>query len=170
MAPASGPPASRLPAIRDADPARPGDRAAIEAMYDGIQAAELEWEPNRMPPGRCGPHVEGLIDWAARGGFILLAEDEAGPGALLIAGLQDDGGWVLPGNRLRGEISDLFVAPRLRRRGLGLALLQEAERRFRAQGIGRIEIGTLVANAAARALYRRWAGAPNLEIYVRLPD
>ncbi len=80
---------------------------------------------------------------------------------LPIGGIPDEGAYVLPENRMRGEIPDLYVAPEARRTGLALALLGEAERRFEGLGVRRVEIGALAANPAARALYGRWAGRPH---------
>ena len=154
------------PGIRDAR--LPQDRAAIEAMFDGLQLVELDWDANRMPPGKCGAHVDHLLAWAAESGFVLMIDDDEGPCAMLIAGEVDEGGWVLPENRIRGDVSDLFVAPRARRQGLAWALLQEAERRFAARGRTRIEIRAVAQNAAARAMYRRWAGEPRVVAYERV--
>lgn len=150
--------------LRDA---QPGDRALVHALFAALQEAEREMEPNRLPGDQCGPHVDWLLDWAAEGGMVLIAELGGVPVGLLIAGLRDDGAYVLPENRIVGEVSDLYVAPEARRRGVAMRLLAEAEARFAAQGVRRMEISTLAANAPAAALYRRWAGAPQLLTFAR---
>jgi ribosomal protein S18 acetylase RimI-like enzyme len=147
-------------ALRDARPSE--DRPHVIRLFRALQAEERAMEPNRAPPEHTDPHVDALLEWAATGGLVLLAEapDSREPVGLLIAGLQDDGPWVLPENRPHAYVSDLYVAPDHRRRGLARAFLETAGRRFAAQGIRRIEISTLAANAPARALYESWTGAP----------
>ena len=59
-------------------------------------------------------------------------------------------------------VTDLIVAPRLRRHGLGTRLLAHAERHARRQGATELRIGVLSGNAAAAQLYqtvgfRPWA-------------
>jgi ribosomal protein S18 acetylase RimI-like enzyme len=50
-------------------------------------------------------------------------------------------------------IDALATAPELRRRGAARALLDEAEREARAQGLGAVTLDTTLDNDAARALY-----------------
>jgi ribosomal protein S18 acetylase RimI-like enzyme len=52
-------------------------------------------------------------------------------------------------------LEDLFVTPENRRRGVGLALMQEAERFARESGAERLTLATAHDNLAAQALYRR---------------
>ena len=144
--------------IRDAGPR---DRPAVLRLYAALQDFERAFEPNRLPGEACAPHVDALLAWAARDGFVLLAGPRAAPVGLLIAGRHDEGAYVLPENRPHGVVSDLYVAPEARRKGLGLALLRTAETRFAAAGLRRMEISALAANLPARALYDRWAGPPD---------
>lgn len=51
----------------------------------------------------------------------------------------------------------MFVAPCWRGRGIGSALMTEALAWARARGVEKIELGVYPHNAAARALYRRFA-------------
>lgn len=53
----------------------------------------------------------------------------------------------------RGYIYDLFVAPTWRGKGLGRALLSEAERRCRERGLKELGLTVSVTNKAARRLY-----------------
>ena len=155
MSPIADEPAPAAATLRDA---RPEDRGAVIALFRGLQAFEREFEANRAPPGETDAHVDALLAWAAKGGCALLAEIDGRPVGLLIAGLTDDGPYVLPENRPHAQVTDLFVAPEARRRGLASAQIAEAERRFRAAGIRRMEIGVLAPNAGARALYAAWSG------------
>jgi len=145
--------------LRDAAPA---DRGAVRVLFRALQAEERDLEANRAPPEATDAHVDALLAWAGEGGLVLLAEapPEPAPVGLLIAGLKDEGPWVLPENRPHAEVSDLYVAPGRRRLGLARAMLAEAEARFAARGIRRMEIATLAVNAPARRLYEAWSGAP----------
>ena len=52
------------------------------------------------------------------------------------------------------ELTELYVEPSVRRRGLGRALIAYAEQLTRARGASELLIMTGVGNAAAQALYR----------------
>jgi len=55
----------------------------------------------------------------------------------------------------RGWINYLAVDPTLQRRGLGRALVEEAERRLRAEGCPKISLQVRKSNEGAIAFYRR---------------
>ena len=67
----------------------------------------------------------------------------------------------LPGRRRApkstgsGTLVDLFVAEPARRQGVGGALVAEAMRWFRAQGVTDVNLGVMAANDAGRAFWRR---------------
>ena len=50
-------------------------------------------------------------------------------------------------------LSDLFVIPEARRRGVGTALLKSAVETTRVTGVGRLELATAITNASAQRLY-----------------
>jgi GNAT superfamily N-acetyltransferase len=52
-------------------------------------------------------------------------------------------------------LSDLFVTPPARRRGVGTALLNGAAETARAAGAARLELATAIANDPARRLYEK---------------
>lgn len=83
-------------------------------------------------------------------------------GTLLVAVLDDTlAGYVRLGPPHPAEdgasryalLSDLYVAPAQRRRGLGAALTRAAEARARAAGVQRVALKVMAGNAAAAALY-----------------
>jgi ribosomal protein S18 acetylase RimI-like enzyme len=78
-----------------------------------------------------------------------------------VALLADEDGYALaymkqPG---RGFVSDVYVRPDARGRGIGSALVREAVQRLRAQGAATVELEVLASNHAARAIYARWGFA-----------
>ncbi|MEM6439951.1 MAG: GNAT family N-acetyltransferase [Pseudomonadota bacterium] len=142
-------------------------REALLPLMEGLQAVERAMEANRVPPSGIGPHLDRQLDLMERdGGFALLAEAEGRPVGFLIGLVVEDADlYVLPENRRLGAVTDLYVAEAARRQGLAARLMAEAEARFVALGLPRMSIGALAGNAAARALYLRWAGREHAVIY-----
>lgn len=56
---------------------------------------------------------------------------------------------------LQGRISSLFVEPANRNRGVGTALLREAESRLRAMRCDNLQLGVVAGNSDARQFYQR---------------
>ncbi len=52
-------------------------------------------------------------------------------------------------------LSDLFVIPEARRRGVGTSLLQSAVETARAAGVARVELATAMSNVPAQRLYEK---------------
>ena len=52
-------------------------------------------------------------------------------------------------------LSDLYVMPEARRRGVGTALLQSAIETARAAGVARVELATAMSNVSAQRLYEK---------------
>jgi ribosomal protein S18 acetylase RimI-like enzyme len=92
---------------------------------------------------------------AARVGELL----EQGDTAVLLAGAGPDGLAVLRfrpaiwSQALECYLAELYVAPLLRRRGLGRGLMNAAIELARSRGADHIELGTGEQDVAARALY-----------------
>jgi ribosomal protein S18 acetylase RimI-like enzyme len=55
-----------------------------------------------------------------------------------------------------GELTDLYVVPGARRRGIAGELVREVVRRLAEQGISHVELDVQTSNAAARTVYARW--------------
>lgn len=134
------------------------DRRQLVAFMSALQDLERAAEPNRTPgPDMAEGHVAALVAWAqARpGGSVLVAEIAGEVIGFLITGVEEELGTYVPEDvRLVGDLSDLWVEPAFRGRGIARALIAEAEARLREAGIRRAEISTLPSNCDARALYR----------------
>ena len=65
------------------------------------------------------------------------------------------------GSRL-GRLTDLYVVPAARGKGVARDLTREAVRLLREQGIDHVDLQVLASNAAARAIYARWGFAEHL--------
>lgn len=139
--------------------AGPGDRPALIAFMAALQEFERAAEPHRTPGAEMAEsHVAALIDWAGEhpGGSVLVADTGGRAVGFLITGIEARTGTYVPKDaRLVGDLSDLWVEPAFRGRGIARALIATAEARLRAAGIRRAEISALPGNAAALGLYRR---------------
>ncbi|HXC66783.1 MAG TPA: GNAT family N-acetyltransferase [Nitrospiraceae bacterium] len=63
-------------------------------------------------------------------------------------------------------LSDLFVAPAARRRGVGALLLETAAETARAAGAVRLELSTAITNVSAQRLYKALGWKRDEEFYV----
>lgn len=156
-------------AIREA---APGDRPALVGFMAGLQDYECDLHPDRaeaaaMADGHLA-YLEQLV--AERQGFILVAEapnktggesggetgaELAGFLVALVEDLDPRDGHIAEPLRRNGTVTDIYVRPAARRGGIGAALLEAAERRFRDMGLRRMLITMLAANEAAGGLYRQ---------------
>lgn len=142
--------------IRDA---RDADGPRLEAFMAALQDFERAIEPNRTPGAEmAASHVAALIGWAGEhpGGSVLVAEVSGEVAGFLITGIVHELGTYVPEDaRIVGDLSDLWVEPAFRGRGIARALIAGAEARLRAAGIRRVQVSAVPGNAAALALYRR---------------
>jgi GNAT superfamily N-acetyltransferase len=147
-------------------PYRDGDAAAIRDCIAELQDSERELD-DRLRTGAsiAAPYFEHMHDRCREcAGTILVAEcdgDVAGfatvLGRVAFTSLDDP-----PGDY--ALVSDLVVRAPFRRRGLGQALLREAERLARTLGFAReLRISVLSENHGARELYRAAGFSPYLE-------
>lgn len=143
-------------AVRHADAA---DEAVLLAFLRALQDAERALSPSRRP----GHEVERLYYDRLRttGSHILIAE-RAGRAVGFVAGrrMLDDDDLQVMAWRAHGYVSDLFVVADQRGRGVAQVLLSAIAERLRAEGARRLRIGSLSANAAALAAYRRFGFRP----------
>jgi GNAT superfamily N-acetyltransferase len=81
---------------------------------------------------------------------VLIAEDQAGA-AIGFVQLYPTFSLILAAPVY--VLSDLFVMPEARRRGVGTLLLRSAAETARTAGVVRLELATAITNAQARRLY-----------------
>jgi len=130
--------------IRDAQDA--GDIAAVRRLFEAYAASldvdlcfqNFAQELERLPG-----------DYAAPSGCLLIAERARSPiGCVALRSLSSASN-AAPA----GEMKRLFVQPRARGLGIGLALAKTVIERARTIGYGEIKLDTLSTMAEARALY-----------------
>ena len=139
--------------VRDATVA---DRLPLIDFMAALNVVEHQWQDDRaLDRPAADRHLAYLEDLVrAQAGFTLVAEDGAGLLGFLI-GIRDqeEGTYVVPEARAFGYVTDIFVSDRARGRGIGRALMAEAERRFQAAGLPAVRVTALAANRAAGATY-----------------
>lgn len=86
-------------------------------------------------------------------GVALVAEDEGQPVGFVFCVLGDRG-------RQTAHVTDIYVRPEARRRGIGRALLAELIEPARGAGLAHVSLEVLVRNSEARRLYERLGFAP----------
>lgn len=149
--------------------ALPRDRDAVVdlILMLNLYEADLVGDRKRDRKAAMAYHEELLQRLAKRDGRIVLAEvDGAIVGAMGFS-LDEDAAYVTDDVRRHGTVTDLIVHDEWRGRGIGRALLIEAERLTREAGLTRLMIGVLVANDKAERTYRAFGFEPYVSILVK---
>lgn len=143
-------------------PAAPRDEAALAAQFHGLNVYETRFAADRRDDAAGGK--EALDACRARveqtGGHALVAELDGQVVGHLFMWFETDGVYVREELRRHAHVADLFVREAARGRGIGAALLAEADRLARAAGVPRITIAVLSGNDGAEALYQRTGYRP----------
>lgn len=135
----------------------PADVPGVLACIEELQDFERGMEPTLRPGAEMSHAYLAYITQRCgeTGGRILVAESESDGGIVGFVSVwthvQPDGPDEPP--EAYAYVSDLVVLPAARGRGVGRALLAAGEDFARGEGAGRLRIGVLAQNVAARALY-----------------
>ncbi len=139
-------------------PARPEDREALVELFQGLNVYEEPFVGNRRLD-RTGAE-ESLAAAEKKtednGGARLVAEVDGRVVGHLFLVWERHGACVRDEVRTHGYISVLFVREELRGRGIGRALLLEAERLTRERGLDHMLLGVLNGNRVAERAYARF--------------
>ena len=139
-------------------PARPGDRAILLGFLAAFQDYERGLNPNLRPGAEVAESCLAKIerDMAAHDGVLFMAEltGEAVGFVCCYAGYDHDM-MLQEQSRPYGYVSEIFVAPKHRGRGVGVALLDAAEDHLAGLGFSRVRLSVMAANADARTVYEK---------------
>ena len=144
-------------------PARAADRPELVCFMASLNETESAYQADRaLGEAAADSHLaylEGLVE--TQEGFITVAVGGDRLVGFLVAMVEaEDGTYIVPEARCFGYVSDLFVAPAARGKGIARALMADAEARFRAQGLTNARVCALVDNKAAVAAYEALGYAP----------
>jgi ribosomal protein S18 acetylase RimI-like enzyme len=156
-----------------------GDADALrEATPDELPALEPLWrslyEHQRLGGMLLEVPDDGFARWAeslapvlGRFGCLFVASQDGEPVGFLAGRVRSAPAWF--GGAPVGFVSEVYVDPGQRGRGLGEDLVAAAQRWFRDREIDRIELQVLAGNDGARRLYRRLGWREELVQMVSLP-
>jgi ribosomal protein S18 acetylase RimI-like enzyme len=119
------------------------DRALVRELY-------TEFVTEQPPPAYLGDVLDeklGLVDGTVDAGGAFVAElDGEAVGLALIHRRE----------AVLGYLSDMYVRPAARRRGVAAALMRAAAEALRGDGMTHVSLNVDPVNLAARAVYERW--------------
>jgi GNAT superfamily N-acetyltransferase len=133
------------------------DLDQLAALFDAYR--QFYQQPSDLTIAR-----QFLHDRLARGESVVLIAEDHGKTAIGFAQLYLTFSSILAAPMYL--LSDLFVIPPARRRGVGTALLNGAAETARAAGVARLELATAIANDPARSLYEKLGWTRDDEFYV----
>ncbi len=143
-------------------PARESDREVLIELFLGLNVYEEPFVGNRRLD-RAGA-IDSLAfaekKVADTGGVKLVAEIDGSVVGHLFLTWEKHGACVRDDEKDYGYVSELFVREAHRGKGIGRALLQEAERLTREKGFGHIMLGVLHGNTVAERAYARFGFKP----------
>jgi ribosomal protein S18 acetylase RimI-like enzyme len=138
------------------EPYGPQDRPVIEAFVAAIQ----EHERLLVPALRAGAEIAAgyaahiVAQVERKDGVLILAKAGADSVGFACAWMdEDDDPLLAADHRPHALVSDLYVRPEWRRRGIGRALLDEIEQIMRRRGARKLCITAKAANIAAVRSY-----------------
>jgi ribosomal protein S18 acetylase RimI-like enzyme len=126
------------------------DLAVLERLWRAFEA-EVPASPHvDVDHAQELDEIAGIV----RGETALLAESSDGEAL----------GFVLARRRgaRRATLTDLYVAPEARRRGVAEALVREVVAAYRGEGLEVLDLEVQATNTGARAVYARWGFRENL--------
>jgi len=143
-------------------PARSQDRAVLIELFQGLNVYEEPFVGNRRLDRAGGEdsliYAEKKV--AASGGHRLVAELDGAVIGHLFLTWERHGACVRDDVKDYGYVAELFVREEHRGKGIGRALLLEAERLTREKGFGHMLIGVLTGNSVAERAYDRFGFKP----------
>ncbi|MGY3582157.1 GNAT superfamily N-acetyltransferase [Bradyrhizobium sp. USDA 4341] len=133
------------------EPYRPEDFDTLSVLIGRLQEFEREWCQDRKPPAVVAdPYSKFIVDQAAETGIVLIARDgEEAVGCIAGRLAEEDDPTVPEEERICALISDLYVADRFRKKGLGSELLKNLEARLHTRGYRNLRVEAQTMNKAA---------------------
>jgi ribosomal protein S18 acetylase RimI-like enzyme len=148
-----------------------GDKDAVIALIQGLNEDAMRFEPCLAGREAAEAYYNEIMPTiAAQNGFVVLAESNGQAVGCVAAKIEQDDVSIVPADRPLGYVSELFVVEAWRSRGIGGALLDLCEQRFRAIGIRRMIVSVAARNERAGSLYRRFGFGSHVELLLKRID
>ena len=138
----------------------PEDKPVLLDFIVGLQRFEAEFESDRRLDATYAEDQFADLMKNYDKGAIFLAEHEGRALGWIMVYEAEGRPYVIESERRQAVICELFVAPEARGKGVGQALLANAEDWARVLGITVIHIGHLSENARAALIYEKAGYAP----------
>ena len=153
-------------------PARADDREALIEQFQGLNVYEDAITGNRRHDRAGGAESLDQADRkvAEKSGISLVAENDGKVVGHLFLIFDRHEVFVREELRDHAHVTELFVREEVRGRGVGYALLREAERLARARGVGHMTIGVLTGNGLAERAYGRFGFRPHAAELFKMLD
>jgi ribosomal protein S18 acetylase RimI-like enzyme len=138
------------------EPFQPTDAPLIAGFVAAIQEHERAYVPELRPGGEIAASYANMIvaNAAGKDGVILLAKAAGEAVGFVCAWIDsDDDPLVREEARVHAYLSDIYVVPEWRCRGVARLLLEAVEAHMRRRGCRRLRVGAKAGNAAALACY-----------------
>jgi GNAT superfamily N-acetyltransferase len=147
----------------------PADEPAILSFIIGLQDHEAAFEPDRRRDmDFAAEHWRDLQHRCAeRHGVMLVAEDGGKPVGWAFAHDEKAEVFVVEPERSHGFLTELFLLPEARGKGLGRALIEGCEAWARERGHRLLTVGVLSHNRSAIRAYEGAGYAPYVTIMRR---
>jgi ribosomal protein S18 acetylase RimI-like enzyme len=135
------------------------DRATCQSMMDAFEDELVAMDPHRRVirgPGYGTHFVQRMLDDAEENeGDVLIAEDDEGVVGFAAGSIstRDQTEALSVVDYRNGEVTELYVVPQARGRGIGRELLARFESLFREQGCDGMRIEVFAYNTRARTFY-----------------
>ncbi len=144
----------------------PEDAPIALRFVMALQKYERDFEPDRRTDASVAEEYLAILrKQAAKNGQVFIAQSENGE-ALGWAVIYEDEAelYVVAEERIFGRLTELYVAPEARGKGVGRALITACEDWARARGLKHIVIGALSENALAIAAYQASGYVPYVSL------
>lgn len=147
------------------------DLSAVGLLAEQLVAMHHGWDATRFftTPSVAQGYRAFFASQLGHAEVLLLSAEVDGAVVGYLYGTMEGRDWAMLLDD-HGAVHDLFVAPTVRRGGVGRALMEEARRRFEAAGLARVVLYAASSNAAGQAMFAKLGFRPSMvEMTLDLP-
>lgn len=143
--------------MTDIQPATMDALDRLVDLWEALAESQREHGSRVVPAANRESVRESIARHVVDGGVLLARADDGVVGFVMFGPATE----TMERDRERGVVSNVYVEPDARGRGVGSALLDAAEARLVAAGADEVTLEVMADNEAARRLYRRRGYEPH---------